>query len=340
MTIKSTFALTSAAVAASILVAACGGGGGGGGDTNSAGAATPASAATPSSAPAASTPTSANTSTPQYAANSAQLAVFNTINQQRQQCGLPALVENTQLDQAAQAHAAYMGQNGGTITDTEVASNPGFTGATYADRATHVGFPGSQVYIGGESAGYYTNATLTEAAYGQAIAYAWMGGVYHIAIASWPVTEIGLGWNETTVNGFPEIQASNSIANMQPLAGNLPLTFPCQGTTGVAYKTIGETPTPPNTSGAYGAPVSVVGNAADTIVLTSGTYTDSSGNVINLQLLNSSTDTNHELPAFEAVAYPVAPLNANTTYTVSLTGTRNGTAFSRTFAFTTGNVVG
>ncbi|NVH76282.1 CAP domain-containing protein [Paraburkholderia sp. JPY432] len=333
---KNISALTAVSFATALALSACGGGGGGssgssGGTSSNNGS---------SSTPPASTATSANVTTPQYTADSAQLAVFNTINQQRQQCGFPSLVENTQLDQAAQAHASYMGQNGGTITDTEVAGNPGFTGATYADRAVHVGFPGSQVYIGGESAGYYTNATLTEAAYGQAIAYAWMGGVYHIAIASWPVTEIGLGWNETTFNGFPEIQASNSIANMQPLAGNLPLTFPCQGTTGVAYKTIGETPTPPNTSGAYGTPVSVVGNAADTIVLTSGTYTDSSGNVINLQLLNSSTDTNKELPAFEAVAYPVAPLNANTTYTVSLTGTRNGTAFSRSFTFTTGNVIG
>ncbi|MGF6960711.1 CAP domain-containing protein [Paraburkholderia youngii] len=343
---KNISTLTAISFAAVLALAACGGGGGGdssgssnGGSSNNNGS---------SSTPPASTATSANVTTPQYAADSAQLAIFNTINQQRQQCGFPALVENTQLDQAAQAHASYMGQNGGTVTDTEVAGNPGFTGVTYADRAVHFGFPGSQtispgsqtVYAGGESAGYYTNAKLTETAYGEAIAYAWMGGVYHIAIASWPVTAIGLGWNETTYNGFPQIQASNSIANLQSLAGNLPLTFPCQGTTGVPYKEIGEIPAPPNTSGAFGMPVAVVGNATDTIVLTSGTYTDSSGNVVTLQILNSSTDPNKELPPFEAVAYPVAPLNANTTYTVSLTGTRNGTAFSRSFTFTTGNVIG
>ncbi|MFP4896746.1 CAP domain-containing protein [Paraburkholderia sp. EG304] len=336
---KNISTLTAVSFAAVLALAACGGGGGGGdgGGSSSSGSSSNNGS---SSTPPASTPTSANVTTPQYAANSAQLAVFNTLNQQRQQCGFPAFVENTQLDQAAQAHASYMGQNGGAITDSEVAGKAGYTGVTYADRAAHFGFPGSGVYTGGASAGFYTNATLTEPEYGQRIAYAWMSGVYHIAVAALPVTEIGVGWNELTYNGFPEVQSSVSIANLQPLAGNLPLTFPCQGTTGVPYLSGGETPMPPNTSGSFGMPVAVVGNATDTIVLTSGTYTDTSGNVIALQVLNSASDPNQELSPFEAVAYPAAPLTANTTYSVSLTGTRNGVAFSRSFTFTTGNIVG
>ncbi|MBB5510915.1 CAP domain-containing protein [Paraburkholderia atlantica] len=343
---KNISTLTAISFAAMLALAACGGGGGGGDSSGSSSGGSSNNGS--SSTPPASTATSANVTTPQYTADSAQLAVFNTINQQRQQCGFPALVENTQLDQAAQAHASYMGQNGGTVTDTEVAGNPGFTGVTYADRAVHFGFPGSQteapgsqtVYAGGVSAGFYTNAKLTEAAYGQAIAYGWLSGAYHIAVAVWPVTEIGVGWNETTFNGFPEVQSSLAIANMQPLAGNLPLTFPCQGTAGVPYVSGGETPMPPNTSGSFGMPVAVVGNSTDKIVLTSATYTDTSGNVVNLQILNSATDPNKELPPFEAVAYPATPLTANTTYSVSLTGTRNGVAFSRNFTFTTGNIVG
>lgn len=327
-------ALSAMSIAVSLMLAACGGGGGGGGDSSS--GAAPAAAAS-----SANTATSGNVAIPQYAANGAQLAVFNTINQQRQQCGFPAFVENTVLDQAAQAHAAYMGLNGGAITDDEVLGNAGYTGNTYTDRAVHFGFPGlATVYSGGASAGFYTNATLSETAYGQQLAYAWLSGVYHVAVAAWPVTEIGVGWDETTFNGFPEAHSSVTIANEQPLAGNLPLTFPCQGTTGIAYIVAGEIPTPPNTSGAFGAPVAVVGNVADTITLTSGTYTDASGNVITLQLLNSANDSNKLVPSFEAVAYPITPLTANTTYTVSLTGTRNGTAFSRTFTFTTGNIIG
>ncbi len=326
---KNISALTAVSFAAAIVLSACGGGGGNGGS----------SAAAPSTP--ASSPTTGNVATPQYASTSAQLAVFNTLNQQRQQCGLPAFTENTILDQAAQAHADYQATNGGLITDTEDSSKPGFTGVTYSDRAVKAGFPGLQTtYSGGASAGYYTNATLTETQYGTNIAYAWMSGVYHISVAAWPVTEIGVGWKELTFNGFPQIVSSVSIADLQTLSGNLPLTFPCQGSSGLPYSTGGETPVPPNTSGNFGQPVAIVGNQTDTIVLQSGTMTDTHGTVINLQLLDSANDPNKLLPKFEAVAYPTAPLTANTTYTVSVTGTMNGAAFSRTFSFTTGNIIG
>lgn len=332
MTTKSRFKVTSAAIAAAFFVAACGGGGGGSSST----AAAPAAGA---STPASSTATSSNVTTPQYTAGSAELAAFTLLNQERQQCGFPALVENTQEDLAASNHAKYMGLNGGLITDTEVAGNAGYTGVTYANRATAVGYP-STVYVGGVSAGYYTNATLTNTQYGQNLVYAWLSGVYHIAIASWPVTSVGVGVNQIAFNGFPEIQGSMTIANLQPMTTSGPLTFPCQGTTGIAYTGGGETPTPPNTSGAFGTPVSVTGNPTDTIVLTSGTMTPASGPAITLNLLNSANDPNKLIPAYEGVAYPTSPLSPNTTYTVSINGTYNGAPFSRNFTFTTGSVVG
>ncbi|CAN7775806.1 CAP domain-containing protein [Caballeronia sp. LjRoot31] len=317
------------AIFSTAILAACGGGGGGG--SSSTAAATSASS---------TTATSGNVSTPQYAASSAQLAAFQLLNQERQQCGFAALTENTTLDQPAQAHATYMGENSGLITDTEVSGNPGFTGVTYTDRAVHFGYP-STVLTSGVSGGYYTNATLTPTQYGQQLVYGWLSGVYHIAIGVWPVTEVGVGWNQTTYNGFPEIQASLEIGNMQTGTGSGPLTFPCQGTTGVAYSAGGETPTPPNTSGNWGTPIALAGlSQNDTLVLQSGTMTDTSGNVINLQLLYSANDPNKELPSFEAVAYPTTPLQPNATYSVSITGTDNGTAFSRSFTFTTGSVVG
>src|SRR5689334_16594050 len=106
---KKISALTAVSFAAALALAACGGGGGG----NNGGS----SAAAPSTP--ASSPTTGNVTTPQYASTSAQLAVFNTLNQQRQQCGFPAFTENTILDQAAQAHSDYQAQNGVLITDTE-----------------------------------------------------------------------------------------------------------------------------------------------------------------------------------------------------------------------------
>jgi len=84
------------------------------------------------------------------------------------------------------------------------------------------------------------------------------------------------------------------------------------------------------------------------VAFTSGTMTDTSGNVINLQLLSAANDPNKELQPYQAVAYPANPLTPNTTYTVSVTGTytdpnvSNGASqsFSRSFTFTTGNTIG
>lgn len=334
---KDISALTALALATTLALAACGGGGGGGPAPGSNGSTSNSSSSSPASAPAATT---GNVSTPQYVAASAQLAMFNQINDYRQQCGFPALTENTILDQAAQAHSAYLGLNN-LVSDTEDAMKAGYVGATYADRAAHYSFPVNN-YTGGESAGgIYTNATLTADQYGTKLVNAWISGVYHLSIVSWPITEVGVGEYQTNANGFPVAWGSVSFANLQPMTSAGPLTFPCQGVSGVPYAdAAGEIPTPPNTSGTWGTPVTVTGNYGDTIRLQSGTMTDSSGHVITLQLLDSSNDPNKLLAAFEGVAYSATALNPNSTYSVSLTGTYNGSAFSRSFSFTTGSVAG
>ncbi|CAJ0781362.1 CAP domain-containing protein [Ralstonia chuxiongensis] len=316
-------------IALTTLLAACGGGGDGGSSTP--GTSTGSTPTTPSQT------VTGTVATPQYGATSAQLAAFNTLNQYRTQCGFPALQENTVLDQAAQAHATYMSTNG-VVADSETKGNPGFTGVSYQDRAVAAGFPNQ--YVGGVSGGYYSNASLTDAQYGQQHVIGWLSGVYHIAAGVWPSSIVGIGVSKTLFNGYPDVRASMSFDAPKTMSGNMPLTFPCQGTTGVAYSSNGETPTPPNTTGAWGTPVAVAGNPSDTIVLTSGTMTDNASHTITLQLLNSATDPNKLLPAFEAVAYPTAPLQPNTPYTVNLSGTMNGTPFTRSFVFTTGNVVG
>ncbi|MEZ2354182.1 CAP domain-containing protein [Caballeronia sp. RCC_10] len=332
MTIQKNFKLSMAAIAASLLVAACGGGGGGGSS-----GASPAAPASGASTPA-TTPSPANLTTPQYPADSFHLAAFNLLNQQRQQCGFPALQENTALDQATAAHAQYM-QSNNVFSDTEVSGNPGFTGATFSDRAAHFGYTQDNGSIG-VSGGFYTGATWTETQYGEQAVYGLVSGVYHIAIAASPTNTVGIGKVATTYNGFPEEFYSLNLTNYQQVTTNSPLTFPCQGTTGVAYSAGGEIPAPPATSGNWGTPVAVAGNPTDTIVMQTGTMTDSSSHVIALRVLDSAKDPNKILPKWIGVAYPATPLSPNSQYTVSLTGTINGAAFSRTFTFTTGNIVG
>ncbi|SIT34879.1 conserved exported hypothetical protein [Paraburkholderia ribeironis] len=323
---KKNISLTAVSFAAALALSACGGGGGGSSGSSNTAAASTSTAVT-------------NLTTPQYATGSAQLAAFNLLNAQRQQCGFAAFQDNAVLDLAAQSHAQYLATTNNGISDTEVSGNAGFTGVTYGDRAVHFGYP-QTISVAGVSAGFYTSQKLTEDQYGQQLVYGWLSGIYHIAIAVWPATSVGIGNYETTFNGFPQLWASLTFANMQAKLASVPLTFPCQGTTGVAYSAGGETPTPPNTSGNWGTPVAVAGNLTDTIRLQSGTMTDTAGNVITLQVLDSASDPNKLLPAFEAVAYPTAPLTPNANYTVSINGTVNGTAFSRNFTFTTGNIIG
>ncbi|WP_322045497.1 CAP domain-containing protein [Paraburkholderia sp. J67] len=325
------------ALAGAALLAACGGGGGSGSDGGN---------STSTAAASAQTGTEANVATPVYAASSVQLAMFQTVNAARQQCGFPAVVENTTLDTAAQKHATYMADNAGAVTDTEVAGKQGFTGVTYANRAQAVGYPAS-VGVGGESAGYYTTATLADTVYGTSMATAWIYGVYHSYVAVQPYQEIGFGtdrliYNGQTnpiYNGFPIVVAANSMAGNLPLSGNLPLTYPCQGTTNAPYAYGGEIPLPPGTTSGvnWGPTIAIAGNTSDTIRMTSGTLTDTSGNVITLQVLDSTTDSNKLIPNNAGSAYPLNPLQPNTTYTVSIKGTYNGAAFSRTFTFTTGS---
>lgn len=342
---KQKIGLSAIALVSALALSACGGGGDGGGSTGSTnnnsgspGGGSSSGGSTPVAVPG-------TVASPQYPASSAQLAVLNTLNQYRTQCGFPALQQNTVLDQAATAHAKYEGLNN-ALSDNEVSGNAGFTGVTYLDRAVAAGFP-SAAKGWGVGAGYAapTNG-YTPAAAGQQFVYSLIAGVYHSGAVMYPVNTIGIGEYETqTTSGstaFTSAWGSMSLLNTQTQSiSNGPITFPCQGVTGVPYKSTGETPTPPNVSGSgWGTPVVVMGNPTDTIVLQSGTMTDPSGNVITLQLLNSANDTNKIVQPYEAVAYPAAALQPNVQYSVSLTGTVNGVAFSRNFTFTTGNIVG
>lgn len=327
---KHRFELLLAAASVSLILAACGGGGGNSSDNsanNSSGVSTASSGATAGDQTAAT-----------YASGSIEASTFTQVNQARQQCGLPAYLQNTYLDKAAAAHANYMMDNN-TVSDSETSGLTGYTGANYQARAVAGGYP-SGVSVGGESTGFYTAQTLTNDAYAQHYLYGFLSGVYHIHGLMTAATDVGIGSVSQQYNGFPEMWAAVTFGNPKAVVTNGPLTFPCQGTTGVAYAGAGEIPTPPNTSSQWGTPVGVFGNVTDTITLTSGTMTDSSGTSITLQLLDSANDTNKELQPYQATAYPASALKPNTQYSVSIAGTYNGTPFSRSFTFTTGNIVG
>lgn len=327
------FPLIALSLALASLLTACGGGSGGG--SNSTNPTNPDPA--PVTVPAGTTLVATN-----YATGSAKGAIFKTINDYRAQCGFPGYKQNTMLDESAQNHATYMASNGGVITDSEVKGNPGFTGITGQDRAGALGWP-SAIGVGAANTGaVYTNSTLTQAEYGKSMVDAWSVGVYHQAVIAGSTNLLGVGVSQITHDGFPQVQGGVALAydGKTPTATTStgPLTFPCQGVTGVPHHGVNELPVPPGTSGSWGTPVTVAGNTSDTISLTSATMTSTAG-TITLQILNSDTDPAKLIAKYQAVAYPTSPLQPNTTYTVNLTGIYNGVTFSRTFTFTTGNLI-
>lgn len=336
---SSKYSLSFLALAAALAVTACGGGGGGGGVDNQ-------NPSSPVPAPATSVPANSTLPAMTYAADSAKAAIFQEINAYRTKCGFPALRQNTILDKAAQNHADYMIANGRTVTDTETRGNPGFTGITGLDRAIAQGWPAA-IGVGAANAGAtWTNAILTQEQYGQSIVTAWASGVYHQGVIATAGALLGVGVAQAQLNGFPQILGGVEYAYDAPTPSNITtpgnvLTFPCQGTTNVPFKSMGEIPAPPATNGAFGTPITVSGNPGDRVIVTAATLIAAgSGTVIDLHVLNSGTDPERIVQSFQSVAYPTSPLQPNTVYSVAISGSINGTPFSRSFTFTTGNTVG
>ena len=329
-----------AAMSSLALLTACGGGGSSSSVSTSGGSTSPGSTGSGT----ATVPAGTTMQTSNYADASAKAAVFAAINGYRAQCGFPAFKQNTILDQAAQSHSDYMIANGNVVTDSEVQGKTGFTGVTGQDRANALGWP-STIPVGAADTGAtYANATLTQTQYGQSMVDAWSSGIYHQVVIASTANLLGVGVSQTSFNGFPELLGGVELgydgATPSVTTTNGPLTFPCQGVTGVPYMGVNEAPAAPGTSGSWGTPVTVTGNVNDKVSLTSATMTPAGGATITLNILNSTDDSNKLIGPYEAVAFPSAALQPATTYTVNLTGTYNGAPFSRTFTFTTGSTVG
>lgn len=330
-------ATLAATLSLTTLLAACGGGGGG----------SPATASTGTGSTAPSAANTGATPTPTYAAGSQQLAAFNQLNAMHQQCGFPTVSENTLLDQAAVNHMGYMADQK-TLTHFEtVNTDPHYTGYYPSDRMTHVGY---SVAGGNQATEDYLYSTTD---IGGALGVIGLASVpYHLSSLFYPLAEAGVSYQ--ALNFGPANPAytllidfgnNASGAPASPIFASAPLTFPCSGTTGVDYESASaENPTPyingqpvNLATNPIGTPITVVGNLNDTVLLTSGVMIAPNGNQITLNLTDSSNDPNKTLAPFAAFAFPTNPLQPNTTYSATLTGTDNGTAFSRNFSFTTGN---
>jgi uncharacterized protein YkwD len=295
---------------------------------------------------------------PSYSQTDA-LAIYNQLSTIRANAGAGLLAENSLLDQAATAHAAYLvnnslasngaylqtAQSNGTLGGHfEVSTNTGYTGATPQARATALGYSGSvnEVESFGSASGQGCISSLEDS-------------VYHLINLLSPYVDIGLTFNGgnngasvcTIVVGLP-----TSSTGQFPAAGSY-VTYPYNGQTGVlpTFYNQAESPTPASDLPKAGHPIVIsLYNqtnktlTANQVVVNSFTLTTASGASVPVRILvaqgvtgsaSLTTDANFSSPGF-VVILPLAPLSANTNYTANFAGLVSSALVDKSWAFITG----
>lgn len=337
---NTTYKLT-ALVSAALLVA-CGGGGGGG--------TTPTPTPTPTPVVVTSNIVT-SVPTPTYTPVSEELAAFNSLNGARSGCGFGMLAPNTVLDSTAKAHADWSLINN-YYSHFESSTVPnGFTGVTSQDRATAAGY--SSVSVSEEFIGSVGNASI--AGLGASSVRSLLAAPYHLFGMMSPYKDLGISVrsvNSVTplvANGLSNIAVYNfgvaTGADYQTVDAATVLTYPCDGVTGVKPSMTGESPNPvPGrdlATNPLGQSLLVMVRKDQTLVISSASLTNTAtGVAVTLRApVTAANDVNNLLGGYGnymGFVMPDAPLAANTSYQATIAGTNNGTAFSRTFTFTTG----
>lgn len=311
----------------SVLLAACGGGGGG--DSSPAAV----SPTTPTTSTSTSTPAPSQTvlgslqlsvSAPTYTAGSVQLDFFTRLNDARTKFGVGLLAQNSAIDTAANNHVLYMGVNNITGHYETDSTKPNYTGYQPLDRMNAAGYGG--VY-GGEAIAYSSTTDGFDRL---------MATLYHReGLLSQGIVDVGIGVGTGIYSATVIDLGYKTTAYQFPAAGFLGL-YPYDMQTNVGKIFIDENPSPfPGGGSGYGYPVSVMSKFGTTIIAGSFTLLENSV-VVPTQVFNSANDPNKRLASHELVYVPTQSLKANTTYSVTFTGTVDGTAVSRNWSFTTG----
>jgi hypothetical protein len=269
---------------------------------------------------------------------------LRTINQYRTECGLPALAQNTVLDKVASG--VGLGAVGKGFAGTRnLASNN-----AYAQPTT----------VGGLLISYNTTSGDTQAV-GSTFAKVVLADPYALLAVARPYSEIGLA--NYSVTAVSPVQAKMQVAtgNQQRIvpAGTV-ATMPCANTTaavpgsakGVKYSvTYAGAPSDSTTTDASfdsfstrGTPIAVIANPGDALIIDSATMT-TNGQTFTVVIADSSKPMNglastaKVLYSHEGFVYPTAVLDANSSYTVTISGKVNGAAFTKTFTFKTGAAI-
>lgn len=341
---------TLVALACLAALTACGGGGGGGSTGTPTTPVTPPVVVTP---PAEPDPTTVPGSTlvtsvptPSYT-GSEELAAFKLLNAERQRCGFGLLKQNTKLDASAKGHADWLLVNGYTghyqVTGTQL-----FTGLTPKDRMVAAGYGGGAAFNDSEVESDGNGSKIDE---GTTKVRKLLNAPYHLMAMIRGFRDVGISVREKFDVGLtPNTRHVVDInfghidsVGPQSAAPGVVRTYPCEGSTGIAPLLNSETPSPVPSRNLRAEPlgsvVMVVGDVGKVLTITSASMTNTtSGAAVVLRAPSTKVnDPNpNQLYSNEGYVQPDAPLEPMTTYKVTIAGKNNGTAFTKTFSFTTG----
>ncbi|MDO8267177.1 MAG: CAP domain-containing protein [Moraxellaceae bacterium] len=361
-------ALTITAMATALF--GCGGGGGGGDSTTGtpvatsytatcAGGTTTTSASSVADAaaqcPVVPIVSSLVTSVPvaTYAALSEELAAFNLLNAERGRCGFGLLAQNTQLDTAAKGHADWQLVNNYRghyqTTGTQL-----FTGATPEDRITVAGYGDVSTFSAADEISTVLGTSVNLGMGGNQTRVL-LNAPYHMKGLLGNFRDIGIAVRnsvDTASTYGPRVVVQFNLAHkasdgpQQFTSGDVQ-TYPCEGSRDIKPSLNNETPNPvPGRNLAtnpLGSSVYIAVREGQTLAITStGMINVATGASVLLRPAVTSANDPYApcasgcYKSHEAYIAADAPLDANTKYQVTVSGTNNGTSFSRTFTFTTG----
>lgn len=276
-------------------------------------------------------------------ADTDKIKAYTNLNAIRGTCGFGLLAQNAQLETSAANHANYLGVNFLTHPDSqshvENPAYPGFTGVTFADRDR---FAGYAFQNGTEEFGPAFTSATTQADVVQGlttVGYHLAGlvgsGYLDIGIAS-AVLGSGPGQTPTTASDVVLELGAKTVV-LQDISSADVSTYPCAGQTvkvnsrGIGHEVPEPFPGRDYSAKPLGQPIYVRVRVGQTLAITSVTMVSASGTTVpQAALLTNANDPNKMLGVNEALFYPDGALAAGTTYTVTITGTNNGTAFTRT----------
>jgi hypothetical protein len=286
-----------------------------------------------------------------YIAASEEKLVFDLLNAERSRCGFGLLAQNTAADTAARGHADWLLMNN-FLGHFQTAGTPGFTGISAQDRLIAAGYAANAAAMFPELGEVQFNSGGAKAGFGSFGLRHLFNAPYHLAGMLRGNRDVGVALRTGSDIGLPLITrnvlnidlATLKSQSQQSFAGVR--TYPCEGSSGIGKELRNETPNPvPGRNlGAnpLGSSVAIVGTIGSTMTITSASMTAPGGVAVVLRpALNSVNDPNKVgglsyFPVNEAIISADAPLLANTTYQVIVTGTDGTTPFSRSFSFTTG----